>query len=84
MGRIAWVSLGTLALDCGLFWMGGNDPRVAFANFADLGNTPSVGHIEIGSSYGPWKRSSLSLIWTPEQTYSVPRQRLCPRFEVVI
>jgi hypothetical protein len=79
MRRVVWTSVGWLAFVLGLLWMGGNDPRVAFANFADLGDTPSVGHIEIGSSYGPWKRSSLSLICTPAQTYKfVLKTRLFP------
>ncbi|MBB3453459.1 hypothetical protein FHT86_001715 [Rhizobium sp. BK313] len=70
MPRYLWASLAISALIWALCWMGGNDPRVAFADFRDFGSAASVGRLEIGSAYGPWKRSSLSVICTSGHTFN--------------
>ncbi|WP_133709612.1 hypothetical protein [Rhizobium sp. BK313] len=77
--RYLWASLAISALIWAFCWMGGNDPRVAFADFRDLGSAASVGRLEIGAAYGPWKRSSLSVICTPSHTFKlVLKTRLFP------
>ena len=78
--------IGSLfAVACAWTWIGGNDPRVAFADFDDLGNIKVKDRIEVAHWYGPWKRRALHLICTSSDTYQfVLKSRLIPHHRDMI
>jgi hypothetical protein len=60
-------------------WLSGNDPRVAFTDFEDFDDEPSIAFVQVAAAYGPWKRDALYLLCRGSGRYQfVLKSRLVP------